>query len=160
MLIDQTILDTEKLIVVRQFLIKRSFQISQANPIWILRRPASLMILAMSFAILAQGSQSALGQRARIVKSYEITGGTVIATKPGEITIKQDTDNKIITHKIQDKGDRAVSIGGRPTNIPAKIKAAGAIPASLAERGMIVKFTRSASEAGIAPAALLSLIHI
>ena len=104
-------------------------------------RIAALVALAVSIAILGTMPGTVMGQRARIVKSYEIEGGTVIAIKPGEITIKQDSDNKTVTHKIQDKGERAVSIGGRPVNIPAKIKAAGAIPASLAERGMIVKFT-------------------
>lgn len=83
-------------------------------------------------------------QNVTVVKQYEITG-TIIATKPGEITIKQADDNKVVAHKIQDKDERAVSIDGRPINIPAKIKAAGAIPASLAERGMIVRFSGRAN---------------
>jgi len=74
----------------------------------------------------------------RIVDTREVSG-TIVAIKPGEITIKQK-DKKTVTHKIQDKHERAISISGQPVRLPAKISVTGDIPATLVEKGMVLKF--------------------
>jgi len=83
---------------------------------------------------------------AQAVSRSEISG-TVLAVASGEITIKQ-SDGKVAVYKIQDKGQRAITIGGRPTNAPAKISVTGSIPAKLIQKGMFLKFTGSATLSG------------
>ncbi len=105
-------------------------------------RNSTTLLLAIAWG-LGLGVDPSAAQDARAVGTEEISG-TILAVAPGEITIKQ-SDNKVATHKIQDKQDRAITIAGRPMNIPAKIAVTGNIPAKLIEPGMILKFTGRAS---------------
>ena len=88
------------------------------------------------FVFLTAASLNA--QQPRAIGQKQIAG-TIVSIKPGEISIKQKS-GEVETYKIQDKDDRAVSIGGTPFRIPAQIKVVGTIPIKLAERGMIVEF--------------------
>lgn len=87
-------------------------------------------------AILVGTITTAEAQNIRIRSRKEISG-TVAAIKPGEITIK-DEQGDTETFLIQDKTDRAVSVGGTPTRIPAAIQVSGSLPIKLIEPGMIV----------------------
>ena len=98
----------------------------------------ALVCLAMAFATNVGSAQ--------VVGSSEISG-TILAVTTGEITIKQ-SDDKVATHKIQDKGQRAITIAGRRTNAPAKIKVTGSIPAKLIQKGMFLKFTANVTLSG------------
>jgi len=111
-----------------------------------MNRPFKRLIAITATCLLALTviSTDAIAQQVRIVSTKNVSG-TIVATKPGEITIRQNEDDQVITHKIQDKSERAVSINGRPVSIPAKISVAGSIPATLAERGMILKFVGHAN---------------
>ncbi|MDG1874727.1 MAG: hypothetical protein P8J27_12500 [Mariniblastus sp.] len=104
------------------------------------------LIQSLFWALLVSTALTikAQAQQVRVVATKSVTG-TIVATKPGEITLRHDDDNQIATHKIQDKSERAVSINGRPVSIPAKISVSGSIPATLAERGMVLKFTGRAN---------------
>ena len=83
---------------------------------------------------------------AQVVSRSEISG-TILAVATGEITIKQ-SDNKVATHKIQDKGQRSITIAGTRTNAPAHIKVTGSIPAKLIQKGMFLKFTANVTRSG------------
>lgn len=73
--------------------------------------------------------------------------GTVRDIQSGMISIKSE-DGRVVTCKIQDKDDRAISISGIPTRMPAKISVSGTLPTSLLEKGMIVAFSGNASKNG------------
>ncbi len=98
--------------------------------------PATLLFVLIGLAFAE--STTALAQQPRVIRQKQITG-TIVSLKPGEITIEQK-NGSTETYKIQDKDDRAISIGGTPVRIPAQINVSGTIPAKLAERGMIVRF--------------------
>ena len=98
--------------------------------------PATLLIVLT--ALVFTDSTNLFAQQPRVVRQKQVTG-TIVSIKPGEITIKQKNGD-VETYKIQDKNDRAISIGGTPIRIPANISVTGAIPVKLAERGMIVHF--------------------
>lgn len=99
-------------------------------------RTNSLIALLCGLFLTATSLTSA--QNVELVGRSEISG-TILAIAPGEITIKQ-SDDKVTIHKIQDKGQRAITIGGRPTRVPAKISVTGTIPAKLIQKGMTLKF--------------------
>lgn len=73
--------------------------------------------------------------------------GTIRDRQPGQLSILTN-ENKIIACKVQDKNERAISIGGTAVNVPATIKVTGSLPISLVERGMIVQFTGRANANG------------
>ena len=106
--------------------------------------PRASTILLVALACVA--SAIATSESSAQVDRSEISG-TVLAVETGEITIKHD-DDKVATYKIQDKGQRAIAINGRMTNARAKIAVTGSIPAKLIQKGMILKFTGSATLSG------------
>ena len=90
-----------------------------------------LMLLFVSLSDVA-------ARQIRVIARKSIAG-KIVSVKPGEIKIEQDS-GKVGTYKIQDKDERAISIGGTPIRAPARISVTGTIPIKLAERGMIVDF--------------------
>lgn len=78
------------------------------------------------------------GKQLKVVAQKQISG-SIVSIRPGEITIKPK-DGATQSFKIQDKDERAISIGGKPVRAPAKILVSGRIPVRLAEKGMIVQF--------------------
>ena len=101
---------------------------------------ARLLILALAM-IGAQSvnPQTVEGQAPSVVERIT-TKGIITEIKPGQISVKHDNGSTLV-YKIQDKDEKAISIGGRPIRNPAKISVAGTIPAKLVEKGMIVKFS-------------------
>ncbi|MEL7497280.1 MAG: hypothetical protein AAFN77_06685 [Planctomycetota bacterium] len=74
-----------------------------------------------------------------VVKDQKVISGVITEVRPGEITIASEK-NDSQTFKIQDKGDRAISVEGRPARFPATINVRGKLPIKLIEPGMIVGF--------------------
>ena len=81
------------------------------------------------------------------VVDQKVVAGTVARIRPGFIKIKQ-ADGDVAVYKIQDKDERAISIGGTPVRVAAQISVNGDLPAKLAERGMLVQFTGRTSVYG------------
>ena len=104
-------------------------------------RISTIVLVALTWAWVSLATSMGSAQ----VASRSEISGTILAVSAGEITIKQKSDDKVVTHKIQDKGQRAITIGGRPINASAKISVTGSIPAKLIQKGMILSFTTRAS---------------
>ena len=81
------------------------------------------------------------------VVNQKVVTGTVARIRPGLIKIKE-ADGNVGVYKIQDKDERAISIGGTPVRVAAQIAVTGELPAELAERGMLVQFTGRANVYG------------
>ena len=89
---------------------------------------------------------SAHAQRISVMDETRVKG-TIRDIQPGLISINTQ-DGEAITCKIQDKDERAISIGGTPMRMPAKISVTGELPTSLLEKGMVVAFTIKAAKNG------------
>lgn len=100
--------------------------------------------LAMGWFILSLQSTAAQDV---VPTGREVISGTVTSTRPGEISIK-DASGKVAVYKIQDKGQTAIAIQGRPIRVPTQIAVKGNLPVTLAEQGMIVKFKGSTNVYG------------
>jgi len=111
--------------------------------------PAILILISLAC------NSPTLAQQPRVIGQKQIAG-TIVSIRPGEITIKPKKGDAE-TYKIQDRDDRAISIGGTPFRIPAEIKVAGTIPVKLAERGMIVNFQDKTNVYGKHEGKLLSV---
>lgn len=96
-------------------------------------------VAALSGLMLTLVAVSVLDAQQIRVVDREVIAGTIVSVKSGEIKIKQKNGD-VGTYKIQDKDERAISIGGIPMRAPAYIAVTGTIPIKLAERGMIVHF--------------------
>ena len=97
------------------------------------------LTLAVGIVLITQViSNETFGQGIQVVGRSSITG-RVIELKPGLIEIQQK-DGKLVTCKIQDKDEQAISIGGNATRVPCKISVTGNIETRLIEKGMIVHF--------------------
>ena len=101
---------------------------------------AVVIVASLSF------TRSAAAVQITVVNQKVVTG-TVARIRPGFIKIKE-ADGDIGVYKIQDKDERAISIGGKPIRVAAQIAVAGELPAKLAERGMLVQFTGRTSVYG------------
>ncbi|MEM7456928.1 MAG: hypothetical protein AAF456_21470 [Planctomycetota bacterium] len=90
-------------------------------------------------ALLLTAATTANGQDVRPVGNFENTG-VIRSIRAGQITVRHD-DGERVTYKIQDKDEDAISLDGDQLifNIPCEIKVSGTLPATLLERGMIVK---------------------
>lgn len=98
----------------------------------------ALKIAPLVVCLLVTLTDTGLAQDVRVVKQTLVTG-TIASVKPGEISLKHK-DGKVKTYKIQDKDERAITLGGQVIRVPATIAVKGSIPVKLVERGMIVKF--------------------
>ena len=85
-------------------------------------------------------------------RQVNITGevresGTIRDIQPGIISITS-ASGQVVTCKIQDRDDRAISISGIPMSMPAKISVTGILPTDLLEKGMVIALTGDASASG------------
>ena len=101
----------------------------------------SLTIICPTFTPPAAYSQDIR----RVGKVRE--SGTIRAIKPGLVSIINEQGD-VVTCKIQDKDERAISVSGIAMNIPAKILVRGALPTQLVEKGMVVQFEGRTSQYG------------
>ena len=95
--------------------------------------------MAVLFVANLSFTNSAAAFQISVVNQKVVTG-TVARIRPGVIKIKE-ADGDIGVYKIQDKDERAISIGGTPVRLTAQIAVSGELPVKLAERGMLVQFT-------------------
>ena len=112
--------------------------------------PKFLNYLPFFVAVLLIANLSANQSTAAIqvsVVNQKVVTGTVARIRPGAIKIKQ-ADGDVGVYKIQDKDERAISIGGTPVRLAAQIAVTGELPVKLAERGMLVQFTGRTSVYG------------
>jgi hypothetical protein len=104
--------------------------------------PKFLNYLSFFAAILFVANLSFTSSVAAIqiqVVNQKVVSGTVARIRPGLIKIKE-SDGNVGVYKIQNKDERAISIGGTPVRVAAQIAVTGELPAELAERGMLVQF--------------------
>ena len=92
------------------------------------------------FALITVAGQSAVNAQNVSAVAQSTVSGKIVSIKPGEVSIKLK-DGTTASFKIQNKDEQAISIGGNPIRIPAKISVTGSIPIKLIEKGMIVKFS-------------------
>ena len=121
--------------------------------------PKFLNYLPFFVAVLLIANLSANQSTAAIqvsVVNQKVVTGTVARIRPGAIKIKQ-ADGDVGVYKIQDKDERAISIGGTPVRLAAQIAVTGELPVKLAERGMLVQFTGRTSVYGKSEGELSSI---
>ena len=99
----------------------------------------SLLLFAAVLLVVNLSSIRSAGAIQISVVNQKVVTGSVAHIRPGVIKIKQ-ADGVIGVYKIQDKDERAISIGGTPVRLTAQIAVTGELPVKLAERGMLVQF--------------------
>ena len=118
------------------FRIRRPWRPGSGNNLVVTSIPAAALVWLL-FACFA--ATFAPAQDLQVVARADVSG-TITELKSGEISIRND-EGEVLTCKIQDKGQRALSLGGTPTRFAATINARGSIPLELVEPGMIVTFS-------------------
>jgi hypothetical protein len=106
----------------------------------------SFQILIVVTVFFISLNFAALLDAQKVTKREEISG-QVVSTIPGKISIKT-ADGPVVSYKIQNKDEDAISIDGQPIRVPAEISVAGTIPIKLVQRGMVVQFFGSTNVYG------------
>ena len=111
------------------------------RPFW-----RTVLLIAIGLSTCLTPTEPATAQQLQIVSSAEIQG-VVRDLAPGKMTI---VDSEGVAHavKIQNKGERAVILGGTRVRLPAKIRVTGSLPVDLIEQGMIVRIEAASNRNG------------
>ncbi len=113
--------------------------------LWIFARLISAPLISLLLVTILAPPAAHSQDIRRVGKVRE--SGTIRAIKPGLVSII-NKQGDVVTCKIQDRDERAISVSGIAMNIPAKIFVEGALPTQLIEKGMIVQFEGRTSQYG------------
>ncbi len=102
--------------------------------------------VAIATVLSFASASRTLAQQIQIVSELR-ESGTIRTVKPGMISIITP-DRRVVTCKIQDRDEKAISVSGTPLRLPAKITVTGTLPATLLEKGMVVRFLGKTSQYG------------